>query len=151
MAAELYNRVLRHFALRFFHSHSGATGVFCLICRTVRCRGAANLIAASSKIGVRRLKVRDLLIQICVHCALLCRHHHHIFKTRPRTKFSSKLPNHNFVNIWNEIDENLKSCSSKVIFKLLLRKGSFTIIDIYESVHSVRFLMTPSPLPKSVL
>ena len=24
-------------------------------------------------------------------------------------------------------------------------KGSFTIIDIYESVHSVRFLMTPSP------
>ena len=30
-------------------------------------------------------------------------------------------------------------------------KGSFTIIDIYESVHSVRFLMTPSPLPKSVL
>ena len=50
------------------------------------------------------------------------RHHHHIFKTRPRTTFSSKLPNHNFVNIWNEIDENLKSCSSKVIFKLLLRK-----------------------------
>ena len=26
-----------------------------------------------------------------------------------------------------------------------LTKGSFTIIDIYESVHSVRFLMTPSP------
>ena len=50
------------------------------------------------------------------------RHHHDIFKTRPRTTFSSKLPNHNFVNIWNEIDENLKSCSSKVIFKLLLRK-----------------------------
>ena len=24
-------------------------------------------------------------------------------------------------------------------------EGSFTIIDIYESVHSVRFLMTPSP------
>ena len=24
-------------------------------------------------------------------------------------------------------------------------KGSFTIIDIYESVHSVRFLMTPLP------
>ena len=24
-------------------------------------------------------------------------------------------------------------------------KGSFTIIDIYESVHSIRFLMTPSP------
>ena len=59
------------FALRFFHLHSGATGVFCLICRTdFRC--AANLIAASTNIGVRRLKVRDLLITICVHCALLC-------------------------------------------------------------------------------
>ena len=28
-------------------------------------------------------------------------------------------------------------------------KGSFTIIDIYESVHSVRFLMTPSPSRKA--
>ena len=63
---------LRRFALRFFHSHSGATGVFCLICRIVYFRCAANLIAASSKIGVRRLKVRDLLIKIYVHCALLC-------------------------------------------------------------------------------
>ena len=49
------------------------------------------------------------------------RHRHHIFKIRPRTTFSSKLPNHNFVNIWNEIDENLKLCSSKVMFKQLLR------------------------------
>ena len=30
-------------------------------------------------------------------------------------------------------------------------KGSFTIIDIYESVQRVRFLMTPTPLPQSVL
>ena len=52
--------------------HSGATGVFCLICRTVYFRCAANLIAASIKIGVRRLKVGDLLIKILVHCALLC-------------------------------------------------------------------------------
>ena len=54
---------LRRFALRIFHSHSGATGVFCLICRTVYFRYAANLITANSKIGVRRLKVGDLLIQ----------------------------------------------------------------------------------------
>ena len=27
---------------------------------------------ASSKIDVRRLKVRDLLIKILLHCALLC-------------------------------------------------------------------------------
>ena len=63
---------LSRFALRSFHSHSGATGVFWLICRTVYFRCAANLIAASSKIGVRRLKVGDLLIKILVHCALLC-------------------------------------------------------------------------------
>ena len=55
---------LRRFALRFFHSHSGVTGVFCVICRTVYFRCAANLIAASSKICVRRLKVGDLLIKI---------------------------------------------------------------------------------------
>ena len=54
--------------------------------------------------------------------SITTRHRHHIFKTRPRTTFSSKLPNHNFVNIWNEIDENLKLCSSKVVFKQLLRK-----------------------------
>ena len=68
----LIARELRRFALRFFHSHSGATGVFCLICRTVYFRCAANLIVPSSKIGVFWLKVRDLLIKICVHCALLC-------------------------------------------------------------------------------
>ena len=63
---------LRRSALRFFHSHSGATGVFCLIYRTVYFRCAANLIAASGKICVRRLKVGDLLITILLHCALLC-------------------------------------------------------------------------------
>ena len=68
----LHTNQLRRFALRFFHSHSGATGVFCLICRTVYFRCAANLISASSKISVRRLKVGDLLIKILVHCALLC-------------------------------------------------------------------------------
>ena len=63
---------LRRSALRFFHSHSGATGVFCLICQTVYFRCAANLIAASGKICVRRLRVGDLLIKISLHCALLC-------------------------------------------------------------------------------
>ena len=32
-----------------------------------------------------------------------------------------------------------------------LPKGSFTIIDIYESVQRVGFLPTPSRLPQSVL
>ena len=76
LAAVLFRHLainlLRRSALRFFHSHSGATGIFCLICRTVYFRCAANLIAASGKICVRRLKVGDLLIQILLHCALLC-------------------------------------------------------------------------------
>ena len=71
---DLYATVmqLRRSTLRFFHSHSSATGVFCLICRTVYFRCAPNLIAASGEICIRRLKVGDLLIQIVLHCALLC-------------------------------------------------------------------------------
>ena len=34
------------------------------------------------------------------------RHNHHIFKTKHRTTFSSKLPKHNFVTIWNGININ---------------------------------------------
>ena len=39
--------------------------------------------------------------------------------------------------------------AAMVMYDNGLIKGSFTIIDIYESVHSVRFLMTPSPSPKA--
>ena len=65
---------------------------------------------------------RYIVVDTGNNYTITTRHHHHIFKTRPRTTFSSKLPNHNFVNIWNEIDENLKLCSSKVMFKQLLCK-----------------------------
>ena len=51
---------------------------------------------------------RYIVVDTGNNYTITTRHHHHIFKTRPRTTFSSKLPNHNFVNIWNEIDENLK-------------------------------------------
>ena len=57
---------MRHFALRFIHSNSGATGVFLPICCVVYllyiC--GANLTDASSKIDVRRPKVGDLLLKI---------------------------------------------------------------------------------------
>ena len=33
----------------------------------------------------------------------------------------------------------------------VITKGSFTLIDIYESVQRVRFLITPSPLSQSIL
>ena len=65
---------------------------------------------------------RYIVVDTGNNYTITTRHHHHIFKPRPRTTFSSKLPNHNFVNIWNEIDENLKLCSSNVMFKQLLRK-----------------------------
>ena len=31
-----------------------------------------------------------------------------LYMTRPRTTFSSNLPNHNFTNIWNEFDQIYK-------------------------------------------
>ena len=42
----------------------------------------------------------------------------------------------------SNVDKNVKNIMRKYDVPT---KGSFTIIDIYESVHSVRFLITPSP------
>ena len=50
------------------------------------------------------------------------RQQNRIYKTRPRTTFSSKLPNHKFIDIWNTIDSHLQQCNPKAKFKLLLRK-----------------------------
>ena len=40
---------------------------------------------------------RYIVVDTGNNYTITTRHHHHIFKTRPRTTFSSKLPNHNFV------------------------------------------------------
>ena len=45
-----------------------------------------------------------------------------LYMTRPRTTFSSNLPNHNFANIWNEIDQIYKKCEPKNKAKKLLGK-----------------------------
>ena len=45
-----------------------------------------------------------------------------LYMTRPRTTFSSNLPNHNFANIWNEFDQIYKKCQPKNKAKKLLRK-----------------------------
>ena len=45
-----------------------------------------------------------------------------LYMTRPRTTFSSNLPNHNFANIWNEFDQIYKKCEPKNKAKKLLRK-----------------------------
>ena len=59
------NVQLRHFALRFIHSHSGATGVISPICRVVYFRCGAKLTDTSSKIDVHRLKVGFTNTFIC--------------------------------------------------------------------------------------
>ncbi len=39
------------------------------------------------------------------------------YMDRPRTKFSSDLPYHNFRSIWNKLDNSLKLTSSRNIMK----------------------------------
>ena len=36
-----------------------------------------------------------------------------LYMTRPRTTFSSNLPNHNFANIWNEFDQIYQNANQK--------------------------------------
>ena len=61
-AADQYNgnEQLRHFALWFMHSHSGASGVFWLNCRIVYFWCGAKMTDASSEIDVHRLRVAAL-------------------------------------------------------------------------------------------
>ena len=37
--------------------------------------------------------------------------------TIPRTKFSSQLPSHKFISIWNNLDRNLRTTTSRSTFK----------------------------------
>ena len=61
-----------------------------------------------------------------VNRTVITRQHKNIFKERPRTKFSSKLPKHQFVNIWNSLNDNLKAAQYRSIFKASLKKQVFT-------------------------
>ena len=50
------------------------------------------------------------------------RQRNRLYITRPRTTFSSNLPNHNFANIWNEFDQIYQKCKPKNKPKKLVRK-----------------------------
>ena len=45
-----------------------------------------------------------------------------LYLTRPRTTFSSKLPNHNFAKIWNEFDITYQQYKPKDKAKKRIRK-----------------------------
>ena len=49
--------------------------------------------------------------------SIITRQQDRLYKTRPRTNFSSKLPKHTFVNIWNDIDIPTQRIISKIKFK----------------------------------
>ena len=60
--------------------------------------------------------------------AITTRQCNRLYMTRPRTTFSSNLPNHNFVNIWNKFDQIYQKCKSKHKAKKRLRNQ---FIDSY--------------------
>ena len=55
-------------------------------------------------------------------CRYNTRHQHLLHQERPRTKFSSKLPRHMFVSVWNNLISNIKPYTSKSNLKTLLTK-----------------------------
>ena len=57
-----------------------------------------------------------------VTCTITKRQHDNIQRLRPRTTFSSKLPKHNFIKIWNNIDELIRNQKSRNLFKRTLTK-----------------------------
>ena len=55
-----------------------------------------------------------------------------LFKHRPRTKFSSRLPKHKFSVIWNSLSHDHHSITSRNIFKKTLKRSfldNYTPVD----------------------
>ena len=69
---------------------------------------------------------------------IITRQQNRLYITRPRTRFSFKLPNHNFVKtnfVKTFFNENLQHCISKPKVKLLIQKG---YVDTYLSIVRCR-------------
>ena len=69
--------------------------------------------------------------ETATHNTLCTRPHGLLKKERARTTFSSKLPKHNFTNIWNNISENIRNVANRRLFKCMLHKY---YADQYESL-----------------
>ena len=65
--------------------------------------------------------------------AINLRNNQTVYRERARTKFSSKLPKHNFPLIWNQIDTTMKEIPSKQTFKKTLMKLANSTYS--ENVH----------------
>ena len=69
--------------------------------------------------------------ETATHNTMYTRQHGLLKKERARTTFSSKLPKHNFTNIWNNISENIRNAVNRLLFKFILH-NYYT--DKYESL-----------------
>ena len=69
--------------------------------------------------------------ETATHNTMCTRQHGLLKKERARTTFSSKLPKHNFTNIWNNISENIRNVANRRLFKCMLHKY---YTDQYESL-----------------
>ena len=119
---------------------------------------ACNMFAHACMQVHMNLMERNVVLPTCVStCVHACEHTHDLDRMQVAWLFLPEIAamvSDNVVMFTIPHHEYLLLNHRKIIawkWENNTHKGSFTIIDIYESVHSVRFLMTPSPLPKSVL
>ena len=69
--------------------------------------------------------------ETATHYTMYTRQHGLLKKERARTTFSSKLPKHNFTNIWNNISGNIRNAVNRRLFEFMLH-NYYT--DKYESL-----------------
>ena len=65
---------------------------------------------------------------------------HTIYKERPRTKFTSKLPKHCFPDIWNSLDKKLRETQTRNKFK---NKIKYNILSNYNENVTCKFSRCP--------
>jgi len=57
------------------------------------------------------------------------RQHNNFYVDKPRTKFSSRLPKHQFVKLWNDLGLDLKKCKTRNSLKTALKKEILSKYD----------------------
>ena len=83
--------------------------------------------------------------ETATHHTMCTRQHGLLKNERARTTFSSKLPKHNFTNIWNNISENIRNVANRRLFKCMLHTY---YTDQYESLVICTNPMCPDCLSR---